>query len=376
MNAEYMMVDPNELVIDMPLDDKNVKTKMESLAANGVIQPVTVWLQGMRIIDGFHRTEAARRLGWTAIPCHVIDCSEDAFWDARIQSARQHHAIESDRLTAWMVESWKQTPWGESLSMLEQAWTIIKRKELGYVRKPVVDERKSIIDWFKEKAHRWGIPEYEIIDKIRGIPSPLIRNRDIAADCDLPLEKVSLVLRAPDRGSNADEVGEWVKTEVAPKDSPQPFYDWLKEKRKNERERILAEGRIHRERREAFLRTEVGKAQAEKERLRMQHDSIAESLKLARGTVEQTDYWLTCVPEAPAMLAEFAQFVADFAAEHFPGVEVAQPNPVSLDNARLRAENAKLRERIASLERALGSKQAAGEMLSNAIAWSSGDLER
>jgi carboxyl-terminal processing protease len=74
-----------DIVIDMPLDEANVKTKVESMRNNGMIQDVTVWLQDMRIIDGFHRTEAARRLALPAIRCKVVDCSEAAFWDARIK---------------------------------------------------------------------------------------------------------------------------------------------------------------------------------------------------------------------------------------------------------------------------------------------------
>jgi ParB-like chromosome segregation protein Spo0J len=113
MNSTHMMINPNELVIDMPVDEGNVKLEMESLQSSGMVQPVTVWLQDLRIIDGFHRTEAAKRLGWSEISCNVIDCTEDAFWDARIQSAKQHHAIEAQRLEAWMLESWKATEWAE-----------------------------------------------------------------------------------------------------------------------------------------------------------------------------------------------------------------------------------------------------------------------
>ena len=109
--SNIMMVNPNEIVIDMPVDEQNVTQKMESMKERGIIQPVTLWLQGMRVIDGFHRTVAAQRLGWDEIPCYVVDCSEDAFWDARIQSARQHHRIENERLNAWMMESWKTTEW-------------------------------------------------------------------------------------------------------------------------------------------------------------------------------------------------------------------------------------------------------------------------
>lgn len=106
----------DELVIDLPVSEDNVVLKMESMKDRGLVQPVTVWLEGMRIIDGFHRVVAAQRLGWLNIPCAVIDCSESAFWDARIQSARQHHEISNDRFRAWMLECWQSTSWHHTLS--------------------------------------------------------------------------------------------------------------------------------------------------------------------------------------------------------------------------------------------------------------------
>ena len=374
MNAEYMMVDPNELVIDLPVDDAHVQELMDSLQRTGrMLEPITVWLRNMRIANGFHRTTAAQRLGWKEVPCMVFDYTEDEFWDARIIAAKPHKAIEPARLALWMLESWKQTPWciagKEYDSMLSQVWEVIKKRNLGYKIRPLKEEQKPILDWFSEKAKRWGISEYEIADKIRGIPY-VDRRADLVHDLDLSIEKARIIALAPDRGYH-EEIDEWARTEVAAKDTPLLFRPWLDEKRKQDREREQAWAARH----EAFLDTPAGKAQAEKERLQRCRERVTNAISYAEGNINSTAEWLTSVPDAPAMLAEFAQFVIDFANEHFPGIEIAKPNPVSLDNARLRAENSKLREQIRSLERALGSKQAAGEMLSSAMAWSSGDLE-
>lgn len=375
MNAESMMVDPNELVIDMPLDEANVKTKMESLAANGIIQPVTVWLQGMRIIDGFHRTEAAKRLNWTAIPCHVIDCSEDAFWDARIQSAKQHHTVVAARLDAWIMESWRLTEWyipdderGEKWSLYRGVWNALFgfNRENGYLG--YFFDASPLLLWLSDKAARWGMSEHALARSIlSGINS---RALDDMIGRGLTFEqaiRASEGLRHESPRGYASEIGvkTWLDSEIkTDKQQPKAFYDFDVE-RKADKARTQAQ----------FLQTPQGKARAEQKEAQVRLEKVKDGLRNAQLDIGSMSPVIGRVPEAPAMLAEFAQFVADFAAKHFPGIEVAKPNPVSLDNARLRAENSKLRERVASLERALGSKQAAGELLSGAIAWSSGDLE-
>ena len=221
-----MMVNPAEIVIDMPVDEVNINQKMDSMRERGIIQPVTLWLQGMRVIDGFHRTVAAQRLGWQEIPCYVVDCSEDAFWDARIQSARQHHKIENERLNAWILESWKTTEWytpmniapelleiygsngnderALTLSILDTLWTLYKRD--GAPRKWVEEEERmvgkrnpkpkmfkvtkmddnsphkvnpQIVEWVESKARRWGI--FGATCRIRESAQALVR---IMADGD------------------------------------------------------------------------------------------------------------------------------------------------------------------------------------------------
>ena len=374
MNTESMMVDPNELVIDMPVDDSKVQELMESLRRTGhMIEPVSVWLRDMRIINGFHRTEASRRLKWQVIPCLVNDWTEDEFWDARIIAAKPHKAIEPARLAAWMLESWRQTPWctmnQEYDSMLSQIWEVIGKRNLGHKTRPLKKEQEPIMAWFSEKARRWGIAEYEIAQRIRGIPS-LDRHAELVQDLDLPLDKARIVALAPDRGYH-EEIEEWIQTEVATKDAPQLFRPWLEEKGMRDAERRRDQAARH----NVFLQTEAGRAQAEKQRIQAKRDGVLYALSRARQNIQDIEYYLEDLPEASAMLAEFAQFVADFVAGHFPGIEIAKPNPVSLENARLRAENSKLRERVTSLERALGSKESAGAMIARAVAWSSCDLD-
>jgi hypothetical protein len=56
-----------------PLRDDVVVDLMASMSAIGLIHPITIWRPDGRVvpelISGAHRLEAARRLGWSAIPC-------------------------------------------------------------------------------------------------------------------------------------------------------------------------------------------------------------------------------------------------------------------------------------------------------------------
>lgn len=383
MQAESMTLDPNELVIDMPVDESNVQVKIRSLQANGMIQPVTVWLQDMRIIDGFHRTVAAQRLGWNGIPGYVIDCSEDAFWDARIQSARQHHTIEPDRLAQWMMQSWMQTRWytgGELYqSMLSQVWEVIAKPRSVYPYKNVEGESAEVLAWFENKAQRWGISVDEIANKLRGLP---YRRQALAVELDLSLEQAQNLARSgPERGHH-EQIQKWAEQEIATKESPKSFYKWLENETESTRQRILEEDRIKREesyrqheRQRQYEATPEGKAKREKEQRESNQKHFKETLERAEvGIRSLSDYVDT--DGAPAMFAEFVQFIAKFSRKHFRDVKAATPNPVALENSRLRAENAKLKERIASLERALGSKESAGPMIASAMAWSSTDFQQ
>lgn len=480
MNAETMMVDPNELVIDMPLDEANVKTKVESMRNNGMIQDVTVWLQDMRIIDGFHRTEAARRLGLPAIRCKVVDCPESAFWDARIQSARQHHTIEGERLQVWIRECWRNSDWPDVIAVMKDGQIratnpdvidiyVSNRKELCVIKPSNRFERwlvedcglrywyelakltdddlrkvkgmgsarrsefrkkqrqaencisldsanpmstlgnewstedealtvaifiastmnnsrddlaKSLGAWFKEKANQWGITPDWLVESVF---VELVDKRDISRACDI-LRGTTNSYTIGDAAAIARSLpieGYYMTDEKENK-----LRSYVRNRRESEtweQYEKRYDSEVHAERktqaRERMLQEIRERTPAEKEALRLQQvkqnqQSFRWHIVNATSEIKSCAGIMGDVSSAPAMIAEFAQFVADFAAEHFPDVQVASPNPVALENSRLRAENAKLKERIASLERALGSKQAAGEMLSSAMAWSSGDLER
>lgn len=450
MNAETMTINPNELVIDLPVDDAHVRELMESLLKNGrMVEPVTVWLQDMRIVNGFHRTEAAKRLGWQSMPALIQDLTEDEFWDARIIAAKPHKAVEPTRMAAWMLESWRQEFGAETISVADvqsayakfgikfrqesisestlQVLTIIdtfrreynslprevktgtetvelyrtKKGKVTYGERPIWHKRESteIESWFEVKAAKWGVSVSHIENMLLsavGVDEKLLRklqaigeNRRPVVELFAIIEQVGTKVSVGVWGSSYDFDGTWIEKVDSGEAAGVPYDDYVSRKAQDERDeeqrqiqKFAERQRMQEIREMQYLQTEQGKAEAKQKLQERQRSHLQRELGVARYHLRNANLSINGektgfdFPDAPAMIAEFAQFVADFSAEHFPDVQIAQPNPVALENSRLRSENAKLKERIASLERALSSKQAAGEMLSSAMAWSSGDLER
>jgi len=424
MNATHMMIDPNELVIDMPVDEGNVKLKMESLQSSGMVQPVTVWLQDLRIIDGFHRTEAAKRLGWAEIPCNVIDCTEDAFWDARIQSAKQHHAIEAQRLEAWMLESWKATEWAEQ-DIAPVIWESIclaidytenirnpvhifstlagmPKASASYLptKRELTESESNLLAWLTDKSNKWNITLQDLIGKIIRISlsgddwNALAQKYNLSYQARLGIKAMGV--SAVGWAGSADlRRKEAVATSAADKwleeivvDGKSPSKERLIELgRAYQQERLDAGSSELRARRDEELQkqqaaraqweqTPQGQAAVEKQRAEARLSTLRYGVRAIKDNIESISHVVGSVPEAPAMLAELAQYLHDFIAKHLPHLETPDANPVALENAELRKENEALRDRVASLERALQSQESAGALLAGVVAWSSTDLDR
>lgn len=55
--------------------DKRVKELMEDISRNGLKYPIDIHKLGhnkYEVIQGVHRLEALRRLGWKEIPCNIV----------------------------------------------------------------------------------------------------------------------------------------------------------------------------------------------------------------------------------------------------------------------------------------------------------------
>lgn len=435
MNATHMMIDPNELVIDMPVDEGNVKLKMESLQSSGMVQPVTVWLQDLRIIDGFHRTEAAKRLGWSAIPCNVIDCTEEAFWDARIQSAKQHHAVEEARLSAWIAEAWKTTEWAQSPvdrtiweqlyltadysfdAEVEHAKALFIFKTAPSLITPSLkwqemnEAQQALWNWLSNKSSAWGINTFRLIEILSGITiedhnsshrhwNALSKRYNLSLDSRRYLATIPVEIDERSRwyhGSiekvSVDIAEQWLIEIIEGKTNASNWQRILEIEREEDakfQKRIAEEQekaaleraekeRIDTERREQqraqWEQTPQGQAAIERQRAYTRLHTLTIGVQSARNNIESIAHVVGLVPDAPAIMADFADFLHGFIAKHLPQLEVAEANPIALENAKLRKENNTLTERVASLERALQSKESTGQLLANAVAWSSTDLD-
>jgi ParB family chromosome partitioning protein len=59
-----------------PLKDQKVAELMESIKANGLLNPITLD-QNLTLIAGLHRLTACKLLGFTEIECRVVNCVDD-----------------------------------------------------------------------------------------------------------------------------------------------------------------------------------------------------------------------------------------------------------------------------------------------------------
>lgn len=389
-NSDMMMVDPGEIVIDMPVDEQNVLQKMESMKERGIIQPVTLWLQGMRVIDGFHRSVAAQRLGWKEIPCYVVDCSEDAFWDARIQSARQHHKVEQARLNAWILESWKTTEWYKPEAVDPKLVEMSKKTDvfrcvLG--RKPLTeDDRIALLslsenlwaengselrEWINAKSHMWGLSGEDIAREIRkyvGLHEVADDTRSqiidkLSREKDLSLAQRAMVSDGTSGArpaiylSDTAELSEWIDNEIvhSAEGKPSHFneFRWRKQAEKNRTE--IEERQLEYGRKAKYEQTPQGQAEAHNRKVQ----TVKEAADRAVWALQSIEHLITDSKEFSEPIAEAIASLTAFHNEQFRRRDTQLKDRLATNNAKLRKEVKGLTEEVASLKRALNAKQLA-----------------
>lgn len=387
IDANMMMVNPNEVVIDMPVDEKNVQEKMVSIQEIGIVQPITLWLHGLRVIDGFHRLVAAQRLGSAEVPCYVVNCDESAFWDARIQSARQHHTIETARLSAWIFESWKTTEWykpsavsadllemyhcsPEYISIIDALWTHYRKERVLNASMNFVGNL-DLDNWLSEKARRWGVRKEEIVDRILSSSPLQIFNRhtDHVADLESAKHDLTLVQRQvlannlvglevpPFRGSGVEheELSEWVKNEVTTRSDIKEIpslREYADRARQRERETRIEQVRLGAERQYQFEQTPQGQAQIHKRRVEAVRDAsnyIVRHMLNIEHLLDDSRDFADPISGAIVELIELHN-------EHFKSKGTRLKDLLSQNNARLRRQVNDLQKEIDSLRSALALK--------------------
>ena len=79
-----------ELVPHEEINEDRVSEVMYSLR-NGQIEPILVDKNYGVVLDGHHRVEAARRLGWNMIQCNIVDYDNEVnldFWNAEVRCSK------------------------------------------------------------------------------------------------------------------------------------------------------------------------------------------------------------------------------------------------------------------------------------------------
>jgi hypothetical protein len=346
-------IDPTELVVDdMPVDDEHVKELIDSLPAHGgqIVFPPYVWLQGKRIIDGFHRVTAARKTGMQTITVALVDVSETRFWDLRIMAAKPHKRIEDKRLYEWVIECWK-ADWGDSKPREEIAnnlWSLFRGeiyRQSGSLfakldRSRLNGEQVELYDWFANKSARWGIPVESLADRVLSFwnivpPSPKVDEIAVKKNLTLP-ERNNLAAQAQKSTAKPRSMEKWI-------DAGQPgtLRDFdLQDRRQKATKKV--------ERQKQFVQTDIGKEQIQQRNLVSYRDAVQRALAI----IKSVEYIRKSVPEAPMLLSTIQGHIRILLQD--TPVEIEQ---VLLENARLVKTNADLQRRIASLERALDTKE-------------------
>ena len=414
--SSFMMVNPFDLVIDLPVDDSHVNEIAQSLQSHGkMLEPVQVWLKDMRISNGFHRTAAAQRLEWTEIPCMVNDWTEDEFWDARIIAAKPHRTVENERIARWCFESWKQSFGDDILSPQDVEsvfrkfgispndddltteklliYTVMESVYSANFSEHVEDGQKEIIvldaigrkrrkyetvwaqrhltlteQWFKDKAERWGISAMDIRDKLLAAVGLQYANAYLPTKSFLATvaaaRQAKSGLRYFDDGN--EHYSDWVHDVDSEKIDGVSYDEYFAriEAERREKERIeREEQQLRFSRNQQYLATPQGQAEQKKRRIESATNDmnrwLDESLERIKWAVRSS----SDVPDSAAMFAQFAESVN----AEIGNVSI-KADALASYNAKLRKENAELRRRIESLERALASKQVASGRLADVVA--------
>lgn len=379
-------VNVNDLVIDMPLDEANVARMAKIMDSDGQTIPIIIWLNDFRIIDGFHRVAAAKRLGWDEIFCNVEDCTEEDFWDRRVVFSRPHHTLTDERLSIWISECWNATDWcqeGILTEVKEAVWDIHKR-----IIHPAIDGHSlplisklpplqaEIYAWLRAKVERWNVSVYklyEVLFREDSIKQTSIELDLIAAKNDLNANKRVFLGQqmqgkkiVDERGSgrilvNKNDVEQYASFLSGTQDMP-PFGEYKQLAKGDDKDVALPLNSDSKRIVEAEKRFEL----AAKENARRGFNIKVSALR-AHVADSRADFAL--LDDGYEMLMSLSAWAANKAAELFPGRE--QPTEV-----QLRRELADAYRQIQSLQKALDSRKDYRPRLPEVLAYSSTEIAK
>lgn len=398
MNSQYMKVNPNELVIDLPIDRAKVTELMESIKAYGLLQSPNIWLKEMRIIDGFHRVVACQCLGLPEIDCIVTECDEEAFWDARIIAARPHATISNQRLAVWVLDSWKSSQWyrtidrnlvQDTIDRLVHVHIHSENPEIIALAESIWGASEEAFAWFDEKAKKWGVDPWKILESL-GFGYIAKNRKGYSSEGDLigavndivglsvveatavGFQTKPILKRFDTIEEGAKITAQWI--EDARQGAKGSLFDRVKQDQEERWQAELMERKQAREKEEArlneFSKTPAGQAELRKQnlaRLDRKIDAIFDSLE----ALEIAEF-----PESLRRLTSLIVAIENKMVDAFPDRMVkSKANPILLENIKLQEQIKEQQRKIESLERALNSKQATTKGLPEAAALSSSEIE-
>lgn len=218
MQIKSEMTELNPIDLEpMPVDEMRVAQLMEQITIAGVItQPVSVWMDAggkVHVIDGFHRSEAARRLLMPSIKVHLIECDEKHFWDLRISATTEHKSVANDRLHMWMLDAWNLTEWAKltDSSFASTAYNVYFML-YNQLRNPALTkDEKALIGWFAERAKIWGKDVREIARIIlekSGLFVQYTRLLEMAVQKELTYEQYAKAVRMVDSKAKSEGISD------------------------------------------------------------------------------------------------------------------------------------------------------------------------
>lgn len=135
------------LVSDVAVDPVHVRELADSIKVSGPISPVMVREEDHGLIDGFHRVAAMGELGFSHVPCILMSCDDETFWDLRIMSASLHKSIAFARAVDWVEESFKQSAWASTYKSAYSFFVSTRQNNAS----------AEANAWITQKSQKWGL---------------------------------------------------------------------------------------------------------------------------------------------------------------------------------------------------------------------------
>jgi ParB family transcriptional regulator, chromosome partitioning protein len=114
---ETVPIDRIHLTRRIRRDLGDLQNLMDSLKRNGLLNPIVV-TDTYQLVAGQRRLESAKRLGWRAIPCRIVDVSDKAgLLQIEIDENMARKDFSSDELADALLrlDRLKNPPWWRRL---------------------------------------------------------------------------------------------------------------------------------------------------------------------------------------------------------------------------------------------------------------------